>query len=120
MSIFILSILLTCPPVFQTNTVVEWLVPTEHDFGDLKKDEPATFDFKFQNTSDEPIVIENVRPSCGCTAPDWSEAPIPPGGESAITIEFDAKKEGFFYKKITVFFSGQRKGEKLYITGYVE
>ena len=40
--------------------------------------------------------------------------------EGVIKIEYDAKKLGFFYKKITVFFSNQRKAEKLSIEGFVE
>lgn len=116
----ILSIFLLFTSVTSNESVVTWLVPTEHDFGDLKQDEPVFFDFRFKNTSDEAIVIDNVRTTCGCTAPDWSEAAIAPGEESTISIEFDAKKEGYFYKKITVFFSNQKKGEKLFISGYVE
>ena len=107
-------------PVLTDESKVEWLVPVEHDFGDLKQDEPVTFDFRFRNTSDGPIIIETVRTSCGCTASDWTAEAVSPGGESAVTIEFDAIKKGYFRKKITVFFSGQRKGEKLFITGFVE
>ena len=105
---------------FQTGSTVEWLSPTEHDFGDLKANAPAVVEFRFKNTSDEPFTIDNVRSSCGCTASEWEESVILPGGESHIKISYDTKKPGFFYKKITVYFSSQRKAEKLYITGYVE
>lgn len=100
--------------------VVEWQTTTEHDFGDLLKGESATFDFKFKNISDQPIVIENVRPACGCTAPNWDNIPILPDSTGILSITFDATKKGYFNKKIKVFFSGQRKGEKLYVEGFVE
>ena len=115
----ILFYFLVLIPVQQEN-VIEWLTATEHDFGELKKGVPATFEFRFKNTHTEPITIDNVRSTCGCTASEWEESVILPGEESKIKIEYDARKEGYFYKKITVFFSAQRKSEKLYIAGYVE
>ena len=103
-----------------TESVVEWLTPTEHDFGDIPQGKPVPYYFKFKNTSDQPLIIENVRSTCGCTGLDWEDDVIPPGEEGKIKIEYDANKLGFFYKKITVFFNAQRKPEKLAITGYVE
>lgn len=114
------SIFLLSNPVMNEESKVEWLSATTHDFGDLKQDVPVTVDFVFKNIGQDSLSIDNVRTSCGCTAPDWSEDLVPPDGESAIHIEFEAKNPGFFEKKIVVYFSNQRKGEKLFITGYVE
>ncbi len=100
--------------------VIEWQTTTEHDFGDLLQGEPATFDFKFKNISDQPIAIDNVRPDCGCTAPSWEKTPILPDSIGYLSITYNATKKGYFNKKIKVFFSGQRKGEKLYVEGFVE
>jgi len=100
--------------------VVEWQTTTEHDFGDLLQGQSATFDFRFKNISDQPIVIQNVRPDCGCTAPNWENAPTFPDSTGTLSITFDATKKGYFNKKVKVFFSGQRKGEKLYVEGWVE
>lgn len=111
---------LLLPFVPQSNRVVEWMTETEHDFGDLLYQQEQSFDFTFKNTSDQAIVIDNVRPQCGCTAPDWKNTPIEPDSTGIIRITYDAGKEGYFRKKIKVFFSGQRKAEKLYVEGYVE
>jgi len=100
--------------------VVEWQTTTEHDFGDLLQGESVTFDFQFKNISDQPILIDNVRPDCGCTAPNWENIPTLPDSTGTLSITFDATKKGYFNKKIKVFFSGQRKGEKLYVEGFVE
>ncbi len=118
MKLILLSILL---PVFylQTDSIVEWLTPTEHDFGDIEQGKPVEFLFKFKNTGEDPFVIDNIRTTCGCTAPDWTKAPIAAGDSSFIKITFDAKKPGWFRKKIKVFVSEQRKAEILYIAGYV-
>lgn len=98
----------------------EWLTVTTHDFGTLKLKVPATVNFRFKNIGDSPLIIDNVRSICGCTATEWTETPVLPGKEGFIQVEFDARKEGYFYKKVTVFFNGQRKGEKLYVEGFVE
>ncbi len=104
----------------QSDTVVKWLVPTVHDFGDIPAGKPVTVDFHFKNTGAEPMTIDNVRTNCTCTASDWNGTVIPPGAESTVQIEYDAKKPGYFRKKITVYFSTQKKSEKLYVEGYVE
>lgn len=99
---------------------VEWLQGTEHDFGDIPRHRPVRWEFTFKNIGQEPVVIETVRTSCGCTAADWPEEPIAPGETSKIAIEYDAYNPGNFSKKIKVFFFQQRKAETLRITGNVE
>lgn len=92
----------------------------QHNFGDLLQGEPVTFVFQFKNIHDEPIVIESVRPQCGCTAPEWNDTPVMPDSIGTLSVTYDADKQGYFYKKIKVYFSGQRKAEKLYVEGFVE
>ena len=106
--------------VHSAGSNVEWISETTHDFGDLKGGKPVTHDFRFKNISDAPLTIDNVRSTCGCTGADWADEIVPAGEEGVIKIQYDARKEGYFYKKITVFFSGQRKAEKLFIEGFVE
>lgn len=98
---------------------VEWLSGTTHDFGDLKQGTPVFFNFKFKNIDNETLVIDTARPTCGCTVPEWTETPIAPDSIGILKIKFDAKKMGYFRKKIMVFVSGQRKCEKIYIEGDV-
>ena len=111
--------LLLLLPILFTESVVSWQSSTTHDFGDIKHRQPVTHTFEFKNITDQPFVIDNVRTACGCTSPDWSEEPILPDSTAAITIEFDAHQAGYFYKWIKVYFSTQRKAEKLYVEGYV-
>lgn len=99
---------------------IEWTTPMTHDFGDITREVPVFHEFTFKNTGKTPIVLSNVRPSCGCTATYWQETPVMPDSTSTIALEFDARDEGYFKKLIKVYFHGQRKGFKLYIEGYVE
>ncbi|MCI5080957.1 MAG: DUF1573 domain-containing protein [Saprospiraceae bacterium] len=98
---------------------VEWLDATTHDYGKLERLQPAKTIFRFKNISSQPLTIDNVRTSCGCTAPAWPATPIEPDSIGTIEIEYDAHKKGYFQKRIKVYFSGQRKAEKLYIKGEV-
>ncbi len=101
-------------------SVIEWIDAVDYDFGDIPAGQPVSFDFKFHNISDNALTVDNVRTTCGCTASNWSEIPTPPDSTGFIHITYDARKKGYFYKKIKVFFHGQRKGELLTIQGYVE
>lgn len=119
----LISLLLLLPlviPPTPQDPVVEWTMDTTYDFGLLNQGNPATIVFPFKNISDTPITIDNVRVSCGCTAPTWDFAPIEPDSTGILTIEYDSMKYGYFYKKIKVFFSNQRKPEILWIEGEVE
>lgn len=113
-------ILFLSASLFAATTVVEWSTPTDHDFGDLPQGVPVEVFFKFKNVHDEPITIDNIRTTCGCTAPDWSLDPVQSDSSSQIKITYDARKTGYFRKKIKVFFNAQRKAEVLYVEGFVE
>ncbi len=103
-----------------TDAAFEWDTPKEHDFGDIQQRNPVSYNFVLHNTSDEPFLIDNVRTTCGCTAPDWSYDPIEPGSYSTIKVTFDAKKIGYFKKRVKVYLSCQKKAEVLVIEGWVE
>lgn len=108
---------------FQTinaqSEVVEWKTDVHHDFGEIKQGQPVTFEFIYNNISEEPFIIDNVRTTCGCTAPEWSDLPTEPNKMQVLKVVYDAKKPGYFYKKVKVFFSTQRKAELLTIEGDV-
>lgn len=73
-----------------------------HDFGDLKKGVPASYDFTFKNTTKETILITNVKASCGCTATNYTKTPIKPGETASITATYNAANVGPFSKAVTV------------------
>ncbi len=76
---------------------------TEHDFGTINENDVVTHTYTFKNTGEAPLIIEGVRPSCGCTAPSWTKTPIPVGGEGKIEVKFDSKgKPNAQNKTVTV------------------
>ncbi len=75
-----------------------------HDFGIIKEGEKVSHVFKFKNVGTEPLVIKNVKPACGCTTPDWTKDPVPPGGEGKIEVVFDSQgRTGIQNKSVEVF-----------------
>ncbi len=76
----------------------------EHDFGDIKEEGgKVSYNFEFTNTGSLPLVIYDVKPTCGCTTPKWSKEPVQPGAKGFIEATFDPKRRpGKFNKGITV------------------
>jgi mono/diheme cytochrome c family protein len=66
----------------------------------------ANFVFNFSNASSNPVVIVNVRPSCGCTTAKLPPLPwtLPPGAKGQIEATVNlAGKSGTLYKSLTVY-----------------
>ena len=75
----------------------------KYDFGTVEAGEKVNYTFEFTNTGNEPLVLSNVKPSCGCTTPSWTREPIAPGERGNIEVEFDSKgKNGKQTKTVTV------------------
>ena len=46
------------------------------DYGTVDKGANGVRDFVFTNTGDAPLIISNVKSTCGCTIPKKPEKPI--------------------------------------------
>jgi len=89
-------------------TTIQWL-DSSRDFGKIREGDLLAVEFRFRNTGDKPLVIENVRPSCGCTVAEQSKEPIPPGGEGTIKASFNSEgRTGVNHK--TLFVTANTKG----------
>ncbi len=73
-----------------------------HDYGDIALNGNGSYSFKFTNTGKEPLIIQNVQSSCGCTIASKPTAPILPGEGSEITVKYDTRRAGPFHKNITI------------------
>jgi len=75
-----------------------------YDFGTIPEGPAAEHVFMFTNTGKEPLVIQRVQPSCGCTAPDWSKEPVAPGKTGMVKATYGTQgRPGHFEKTMTVF-----------------
>lgn len=77
---------------------------TVHDFGNIQEaDGKVEYKFVFTNTGGSPLIITNVKASCGCTSPTWTEQPIMPGAKGYVSAVFDPiRRPGPFNKSISV------------------
>ena len=92
-----------------------------HDFGTMKEEAgTATYNFKFVNTGGTPLIIQNVRADCGCTAPSWTREPIPPGGNGFVAATYNpAGRPGVFSKYLYVDSNSEQGAIRLTIKGEV-
>jgi hypothetical protein len=76
----------------------------EHDFGTVKALTSNKYKFRFTNTGDVPLTIQDARASCGCTVPSWPKEPIMPNQSSEIEVEFSPKENqtGVQEKTVTI------------------
>ena len=72
------------------------------DYGTVDKGANGVRDFVFTNTGDAPLIISNVKSTCGCTIPKKPEKPILPGESDKIQVKYDTKRVGFIRKSISV------------------
>ena len=75
---------------------------TVHDYGTIAKASDGTSVFTFTNKGQKPLVLSNVRASCGCTVPEWPKQPIAPGESGEIKVSYNTNIAGNFNKTITV------------------
>ncbi|MDR2040233.1 MAG: DUF1573 domain-containing protein [Bacteroidales bacterium] len=79
----------------------------EHDFGSIVQSDGAqSYTFEFTNKGKEPVSIQRVATSCGCTTSGWSKEPIAPGGKGLIKATYSPTGATTFNKSLTVYFSG--------------
>lgn len=90
-----------------------------HNFGKFLSSSGAkSCTFKYTNVSSEPVVINNILSSCGCSVPEWNKAPIKPGESGEIKVTFLNDQGPYpFDKTLTVYLSSSQKPVILRITG---
>ncbi|TNE31412.1 MAG: DUF1573 domain-containing protein, partial [Bacteroidetes bacterium] len=86
------------------NAPVMTFESTVMDYGTIEQDANGVRVFEFTNTGKEPLIISNLRGSCGCTVPDQSivNKPIAPGESAEIKVRYDTHRVGRFQKSVTV------------------
>ena len=91
------------------------------DFGTIREvDGKVCHTFTATSSATEPIVIERVYTSCGCTTTDYPNKPIAPNGKIEIKACFDPTgRPGEFCKNIDIVLNGSRR-ETIAIKGTVE
>lgn len=93
----------------------------EWDFGQIDEaDGPVQHTFRFVNVSNNPIQIDNVATSCGCTTVLYSTQPVAGGEYGELTVAFDpSRTEGRVLREVEIFTKDRRNYASLMITADV-
>jgi len=93
-----------------------------HDFGTVKEETDNKTVFTVTNTGKFPLIIDDVKASCGCTTPSKPTQPIAPGKSDKIEVVFHPN-EGQLdnqSKTVRVTANTEPKVTKLEISAFVE
>jgi len=109
----------TPQPADNPNAPVITFEKTTHDYGTVTKGGDGVCEFKFKNTGIEPLILNNVTSSCGCTVPEWPREPILKGKSASIRVKYDTNRVGPINKTVTVMSNAKVNSIRLQIIGTV-
>lgn len=93
----------------------------EHDFGQIEAKTQVETVFKYKNTGEAPLVITDIKSTCGCTVPkDWSREPLAPGGEGQFTVKFNGSGTNMVSKSINITANTESGRESVKIKAFVK
>jgi hypothetical protein len=91
----------------------------KHDFGKIPQGKPVTTEFAYTNIGEEPLILTNVQPTCGCTIADYTKTPVKKGEKGVIKITYNAAAVAPFNKTIVVTSNAKTPTKYLNIVGEV-
>jgi len=91
----------------------------EHDYGTIERGSDGQCEFTFTNKGEKPLILSNVRASCGCTVPEWTREPVAPGKKGKIKIRYNTRITGAFNKTVIVYSNAVNNKVNLRVKGQV-
>lgn len=89
------------------------------DYGTIEKGADGVRIFEFTNTGDAPLIISDVKSTCGCTVPKKPDGPIMPGETGEISVKYDTNRVNPIRKTITVSSNAETPTIALKIKGLI-
>jgi hypothetical protein len=89
------------------------------DYGEIEKGSDGIRVFEFTNTGDAPLIVSDVKSSCGCTVPKKPDGPVGPGETGEIQVKYDTNRVGPIRKTITVYSNATEPIYSLKIKGKI-
>ncbi|MFZ5554001.1 MAG: DUF1573 domain-containing protein [Bacteroidota bacterium] len=105
LSLFSVALMAFMPAPDNKKNIAAPQISFEHDmydFGTRKQGSDVEHKYVFTNTGDAPLVITDVKRTCGCTTPNWTKEPVAPGKTGFIVLQYDSKRVGPFNKSVVV------------------
>jgi hypothetical protein len=94
---------------------------TAHDFGEIQNGTPVETVFSYTNVGSSPLVVTDIKSTCGCTVPkDWSREPLAPGASSQFTVKFNGRGANTVSKTITLTTNTESGREQVKISAFIK
>ncbi|MFL2626531.1 MAG: DUF1573 domain-containing protein [Flavobacteriaceae bacterium] len=94
---------------------------TLHDFGEIENGTAVETVFSYTNSGRSPLVVTDIKSTCGCTVPQgWSKDPLMPGESSEFSVKFNGKGANKVSKTITLTTNTEKGREQVRITAFVK
>jgi Protein of unknown function (DUF1573) len=91
-------------PAKKDGAVFKFAEGETHDFGEIPEGPHVSYEFKYTNTGNQPLIIMDAKGSCSCTTVDgWIKEPVLPGQTGWIKVGYNTKdKPGPFTKEVYI------------------
>lgn len=118
---FVVCFLLPSTLLFSQEKAKILVTKPNHEFGIIREEGgEVEHTFTIQNVGKVPLVIDRITTSCGCTLPEWSKEPVPPGKSTDVKVWYDPEgRPGNFYKTISVYSNAETRRTVMTIRGEV-
>ena len=78
---------------------------TIFSFEDVEEGTELKYTFNYTNTGKSPLLISDIRTTCGCTVTAWNKKPLPTGQTDKIEVTFDTHNKVGRQHKVLVLLS---------------
>ncbi|HVR76169.1 MAG TPA: DUF1573 domain-containing protein [Planctomycetota bacterium] len=97
------------PPIAEVDAM-------EYDWGSVLQGEVVKHTYTITNRGGAPLIVTQVKPSCGCSTSAKPERPIEPGQSGEVTLNIDTKKFSGPVSKTADIFTNASAGPPLKVT----
>lgn len=113
---------ITADTPLDTNNIAKiTLEETDFNFGSVNEGDVVKHTFKLKNVGNQPLLITDIRTTCGCTVPTWNKSPIAANANDQVEVKFDTKgKANEQVKKITIIANTFPAETELILRGMVQ
>ncbi|RTL48545.1 MAG: DUF1573 domain-containing protein [Sphingobacteriales bacterium] len=88
------------------------------DFGKIPFGKPAEYTLTITNIGKDTATLDDVRPSCGCTTPQFERGrKFAPGQSVTVVLGFNGNTLGAFYKTAGIFFNNYKLSKQVNFKG---
>jgi hypothetical protein len=88
-----------------------------HRFGKTDEGVQLEFAYRFVNIGDAPLIFHKYQVACTCTIVVFPEAPVLPGEEGLVLVQFDSNgKIAYQDREITIYSNSLKSPHKIRFT----